>query len=115
MAMPEAQRDSIEAGGIPSETTLLTDLSQQANVGGRGPRDEFYWLNRTFYIIGAIAGIGFLAVLFGAYAVPEIWVNQQGTTIVVVGTIVMTLAVIAWIIAAVVMISMMIKRLIGRT
>ena len=114
MSTPDVQRDPIDAGGFPSEPTLLTDLAQQVDAGGRAPRDEFHWLNRIFYIIGAIAGIGFLVVLFGAYAVPEIWINQQGTTIVVVGTIVITLAVIAWIAAAVVMISMIIKRLIRK-
>ena len=114
MSTPNVQRDPIDAGGFPSETTLLTDLVQQTDAGDRGPRDEFYWLNRIFYIIGAIAGVGFLVVLFGAYAVPKIWVNQQGTTIVLVGAIVITLAVIAWITAAAVMISMMIKRLIRK-
>ena len=111
MSTPNVQRDPIDAGGFVSETTLLTDLTQQTDAGDRRSRDEFYWLNRIFYIIGAIAGVGFLVVLFGEYAVPKTWVNQQGTTIVLVGMIVIILAVIAWIIAAAVMISMMIKHL----
>ena len=114
MVTPEIQQDSMENSGFPSETTLLTGSVEQVRVGRRGLRDEFDWLNRAFYIIGAIAGIGFLVVLFGAYAVPKLWVNQEGTTIVVVGTIVMTLAVIAWIAAAAIMITMIIKRLIKK-
>lgn len=114
MATPNVQRDPIESGGFTPETELLTDPAEQVSIGRHAPRDEFYWLNRAFYVIGAVAGIGFLVVLFGAYAVPEIWVNQPGTTIVVTGTIVMTLAMIAWIITAAVMISMIIKRLIRK-
>jgi uncharacterized membrane protein YkgB len=83
-----------------------------SNGNNPAPRDAFWSLNRAFYVIGAVAGVGFLMVLSGAYLVPEIWVNHKGTAIIVAGTIVVTGAAIAWIAAAVVMISMMIKHIL---
>ena len=54
-------------------------------------------------------------VLFGAYVSPKIWAHQTGITVMIAGAIVMVLAVVAWIAAAILMISMMIMRLIRNT
>ena len=106
MTMPNASGGATEANVPAPATGLPAGPAEQldATAGGRR-RDEWYWLNRTFYIIGAVAGIGFLLVLLGAYAI-------SNDAIVLAGTIVITLAVMAWICAAVVMIAMMLRDLL---
>ncbi len=112
MASPEVQYNSIESSGLSSETAILSDSAKQRTAHGGGSQNEFYWLNRAFYIIGAVAGVGFLFVLFGAYVVPEIWADKNGIATMIAGTVVVTLAAIAWIVAATVMITIIIRQLL---
>lgn len=103
MTMPNAPGGATEAN-VPAPATGLPAGPVErldATAGGRR-RDEWYWLNRTFYIIGAVAGIGFLLVLLGAYAI-------SNDAIVLAGAIIITLAVIAWIGATAIMIVMMLR------
>ena len=104
MTTPDVQRDPIEAGGFQPGPHLPANPNEQVGVnrGELQPRDGYFWLNRAFYIIGAIAGVGFLIVLFGAYAI-------QDDTTLIAGTTVIVLAVVAWIITTIVMVAMMFK------
>lgn len=115
MATPNAQTDLIDAQEIRPSVDSATNSGEGPNSNGQVPRDPFSRLNRTFYVIGAIAGIGFLVFLFGAYAVPEIWSGQEGITAMIAGAIVVVVSVVAWIVAVTIMISMIIKRLISKT
>lgn len=110
MSTPEVQRDPIEAGGFPLETQVPDNSVDQGGVGisaAARPRRAFDWLDYAFYAIGGVVGIGFLMVLFGAYLVPNLVVILVGTIIVIVG-------VVAWIIAALLMIAIMLKSLFSR-
>ena len=102
MATPDMQRDPIEAGGLQPGPHLPANPSEQvgANHGQLQPRDGYFWLNRAFYVIAAVAGVGFLIVLFGAYAI-------QDDTTLIAGTTVIVLAVVAWIITTIIMVAMM--------
>ena len=51
------------------------------------------WWNFAIFSIGGVAALGLVVVLFGAYLTPN-------DTLIVSGTIIMLLAVIAWILAA---------------
>ena len=108
MSTPNVQRDPIDAGGFPSETTLPANPNEQVggNSGELQPRDGYFWLNRAFYIIGAVAGVGFLIVMLGAYAI-------QDDATLIAGTTVIVLAVVAWIITTIVMVAMM-SKYVGR-
>ncbi|MDE0212640.1 MAG: hypothetical protein OXL37_04680 [Chloroflexota bacterium] len=110
MSTPDVQRDSIEAGGFPTEAQVPANSAEQAGVGvsaAARPHRSFSWLDYAFYVIGGVVGIGFLVVLFGAYLVPNLVVILVGTIIVIVG-------VVAWILAALLMIAIMLKSLFSR-
>ena len=104
MATHDIHSDSMASSGFAPETQASAEtLSQEGGL--RQWRDGFFWLNRAFYIIGAIAGVGFLVALVGAYVVPE-------DTTLVVGTIIFLASVALWIIAATIMIVMIAKDLV---
>ena len=112
MSTPNVQRDPMEADGFPLETQPLVNPAQHTGVGDGSrtptpPRWRFYWLDRAFYGIGAVAGIGFLVVLFGAYVTPNL-------VAILVGTIIIIIGVVAWIITALLMTAIMVKNLFGR-
>lgn len=112
MSTPNMQRDSIETGSFLSETQAPVNSVEQVGVGvgvsvATRPRRPFGWLDYAFYAIGGIVGIGFLVVLFGAYLIPNLVVILVGTVIVIVG-------VVAWIFAALLMIAIMLKRFFSR-
>ena len=115
MSTPNAHTDLIDSHDFRASDEPAPNADGGGAVNNQVPRDVFSALNRVFYAIAAIAGIGFLMVLFGAYVSPKIWAHQTGITVMIAGAIVMVLAVVAWIAAAILMISMMIMRLIRNT
>ncbi len=112
MSTPDVQRDPIEAGGIPSKTPAPANSVEQIGVGDGVPaavslRRPLAWLDYAFYAIGGVVGIGFLVALFGAYLIPNL-------VVILVGTIILIMGVIAWILAALLMIAIMLKSLFSR-
>ena len=107
MATPDIQRNSIDAGNLPPEPDSSAGPTQRIGGAAGRPLRNVHWLDRIFYISGAIAGIGFLVVLFAAYLVPSL-------VAILVGTILISLGVIAWIFTALLLIFIMLKSLLGR-
>ena len=71
--------------------TPSTELGHDAPVAeSRAKRD---WWNFAMFSIGGVAALGLVVVLFGAYLTPN-------DTAIISGTIIMLIAVIAWILAA---------------
>ena len=106
MVAPGTSSGSVEASSFASETQTASNPANPVGVNGGATtrRDEFYGLNRAFYIAAAVACIGFLVILFGTYAIPN-------PATVVAGTLIAALAAIAWIILASIMIAFMAKSL----
>ncbi len=65
------------------------------------------WLDFALFSIGGVAAAGLVVVLFGAYLI-----EPPSSGVIVVGTIVLLVATIAWIITALVMIGDIIWKLI---
>ncbi len=77
--------------------TPSTELGHDAPVAeSRAKRD---WWNFAMFSIGGVAALGLVVVLFGAYLV-----QPENIGLIVGGTIVLMLAVIAWIFTAFAMI-----------
>ena len=72
--------------GTPS-TELGHDVAVTKH---RAKRD---WWNFAIFSIGGVAALGLVVVLFGAYMTPH-------DTLIVIGTIILLLAVVAWLLAA---------------
>ncbi len=91
MSTPDVQRDPAEAGGAPPETgpRELTELGDDA-YGSVRPRDKFDRLDPVFYFSAAVACIGAVVALLGTYVTPNI-------VVVFAGTIIIALALVAWI------------------
>jgi VIT1/CCC1 family predicted Fe2+/Mn2+ transporter len=113
MVTPDAQPGQV------GRSNLSDDYSQPAQAGQQQDAPEERKpapviadsLNRTFYIIGAVAAVGCLVVLFATYVIPDL-------VTLLVGTIILVAAVISWIGAAVYLIARMLKQLFssrGRT
>ena len=96
MTMPNA------SGGATEATVPAVGFDGDAPAAGRA-RDRLYRLDPVFYIIGAVVGIGFLVALFGTYVMPN-------PAVILAGTIILVVAVVAWIFAALFMIGVMLKR-----
>lgn len=112
MSTPDVQRDPIEAGGFPTEAQVPANSAEQVGVSDDASaatrlHRPFGWLDYAFYASGGVVGIGFLVVLFGAYLIPDLVAILVGTVIVIVG-------VVAWILAALLMIAIMLKSLFSR-
>ena len=65
------------------------------------------WLNFALFSIGGVAAAGLVVVLFGAYLMET---NNDG--VIVAGTIILLLAVVAWIFAALIMTGDLIRKLL---
>ena len=109
MATPNARDNPLELN------TQSVDFSAQVRVESTPPSTgspqpgatTTNWLNFGFLSIGAVAAIGLLLVLFGAYAV-----KPANTNIIIVGSIVLLISVVAWIVAALVMLSYLFRQLV---
>ena len=81
--------------------TPSTELEPDAPVAeSRAKRD---WWNFAIFSIGGVAALGLVVVLFGAYLTPS-------DTAIISGTIIMLIAVIAWILAVCFVIVDVVKR-----
>ena len=81
--------------------TPSTELGHNAPVTeGRAKRD---WWNFAMFSIGGLAALGLVVVLFGAYLTPN-------DSAIISGTIIMLIAVIAWILAVCFVIVDVVKR-----
>ncbi len=112
MATSDVQYDPIDAKGPSPETEAPSNPDAQATgVGGGEQRltDGYSLLNRAFYVAAGVAGIGMLIVLFGAYALPKLSGSLDGENAVLAGAIIVTVGIIAWVAAAVVLIVWTIK------
>ena len=107
MATPDTQHDSISAGRIAAGRTAGIAPELRVDTTTEKPPRSGYSLDRIFYICGAIAGVGFLVTLFGAYVTPNLAAILAGTIIIIVG-------VVAWIVTALLMTAIMVKSLLGR-
>ena len=107
MTTPHAPNRPTTAAAPPAPSPRIAPHpAEHAGAAENTParRDEFYGLSRAFYITAAVACVGFLVVMFGTYVVPN-------TPAVLAGTIIATLAAIAWIILASILIVLMLKDL----
>ena len=88
------------AHGTPS-----TELGHDPPVAeSRSKRD---WWNFAMFSIGGVAALGLVVVLFGAYLV-----QPENAGLIVAGTIILMLAVIAWIFMALTTIGIQIWKII---
>lgn len=104
MATPDMQRNSVEVGGVPTEVHI--NSRSTTIVSGPPTRDRYFWLTRAFYLIGVLAGVGFVVILLGAYAIPVMFANLDGVNMVLAGTIIVILAVVGWIVSGAILIVM---------
>lgn len=110
MTTPQAQDKPLEAN------TQLVDLSAQvrtesapSGIGTSQPGARYTnWLNFSFLSIGAVGAIGLLLVLFGIYAV-----KPENVNIIIAGSIILLISVVAWIVAASVMITNLFRHLVA--
>ena len=83
--------------------------STSSGIGSPQPRaTATNWLNFGFLSIGAVAAIGLLLVLFGAYAV-----KPENANIIIAGSIILLISVIAWIVVALVMVIDLFRQLVA--
>lgn len=86
--------------------TPSTELGHDTPVAEqRAKRD---WWNFAIFSIGGVAALGLVVVLFGAYLV-----QPENTGLIVTGTIILILAVIAWIFMALTTIGIQIWKIIA--
>ena len=110
MATPNAQDNPLEAN------TQLVDFSAQAHTEsappGIGPSQpgatSTSWLNFGFLSIGAVGAIGLLLVLFGAYVV-----KPENANLIIAGSIILLISVVAWVIVASIMIIHLFRHLVA--
>ena len=86
--------------------TPSTELGRVTPVAE--PRAKRDWWNFAMFSIGGVAALGLVVVLSGAYLV-----QPEHAGLIVAGTIILMLAVIAWIFAALVMIGNLIWKIIA--
>jgi hypothetical protein len=75
-----------------------------ARLSGAGTNN---WLNLAFLSIGAVAAIGLLVVLFGAYVM-----RPGNDGVIIAGAIVLLAAVVAWIFVALFMVGHLLRQLV---
>ena len=108
MATPEVRNNRTEANGAG----FTPDVQPQAepaeqpvsSVAVPASRGEMRWLTFAAYIIGAVACVGLLVALFGAYIVEE-------DSVVVAGTIVIASAATAWVVGTVILFALIARPL----
>ena len=109
MSTPNMRASSIEASS-PSNDPAVPVSGETSPVGASAPKRNQAvnnWLNLALFSIGGVAAVGLVVILFGAYLMKPV-----NAGVIVAGTIILMLAVIAWIFTALAMISTLIWKLI---
>ena len=65
------------------------------------------WLNFALFSIGGVAAVGLVVILFGAYLM-----ESENAGVIIAGTIILMVAVIAWILTALIMVGDLIRKLV---
>ena len=109
MSTPNVPASSIETGSPSSDLSgpVPGDAPRVGSGGLKEVTDGHNWSNVALFSIGGVAAIGLVIVLSGAYLV-----KPESVTMIVAGTVILMLAVIAWIFTALAMIGSLIWRLI---
>ena len=112
MTTPHAQNTSTGADQPASVPRISPDGVEQPGAGENAPapRAADRWWHTAFYIIGAVACVGFVIVLAGVYVVSD--TSRVSEALIIAGTIIITIAAIAWIAVSVCMIAAMSKGLL---
>lgn len=112
MTTPHAQNTSTGADQPAPVSRISPDGAEQPGAGENAPapRDVARWLHLAFYSIGAVACVGFVIVLAGAYVVSD--TSRASDALIIAGTSIITIAAIAWIAVTVCMIAAMSKGLL---
>ena len=105
MPTPNAQNSSTGTGRSAPPSRISPNWSEQPGVGenDQAPRGDARWLHLAFYIIGAVACVGFMVALAGAYVVSD--TSPYSDALIVAGVIIIIIAAIAWIAATAYMIA----------
>ena len=109
MSTPSMHVSSIEAG-LPSSDSAGTMSVEASSVGAGPPKENVpasNWLNLALFSIGGVAAIGLVVILFGAYLI-----KPENINVIVAGTIILMLAVMAWIFTALLMVGDLIWKMI---
>ena len=109
MSTPNMRASSIEEESPPSDPSGPAS-SESSAVGAGAPKGGSAvsnWLNLALFSIGGVAATGLVMILFGAYLI-----EPANTSVIVAGTIILMLAVIAWIFTALTMIGTLTWKLI---
>ena len=109
MSTPNMRASSIEEIS-PSSNPSGPAASEASSVGAGAPKGGpavSNWLNLALFSIGGVAAIGLVVILFGAYLIEPV-----NTGVIVAGTIILMLAVIAWIFTALTMVGILVWKLI---
>ncbi len=109
MSTPNMPVNSIEASSPSNDAP--EPVSGGASPAGSGrPRENSNtsnWLNFVLFSIGGVAAIGLVVILFGAYLI-----GPDNAGVIVAGTIILMLAVIAWIFTGLIMVGNLIWKMI---
>ena len=108
MSTPNIRISSIEASSPSNDAPgLVSDGALPAGAGGPNENaGASNWLNFALFSIGGVAAIGLVVILFGAYLM-----GKENTGVIVSGTIILMLAVIAWIFTGLIMVGNLIWRI----
>ena len=108
MATPNARDNPLEVNSQSVDFSAQVHIeSTPPSMGSSQPgATTTNWLNFGFLSIGAVAAVGLLLVLFSAYALKPANVN-----IIIVGSIILLISVVAWIVAALIMVSYLFRQL----
>ncbi len=102
MATPKVHVSSGEASSPLNDSPgsvsngASPDGTVEPKSGGAGSNN---WLNFALFSIGGVAAVGLVVILFGAYLM-----EPENTGAIVAGTIILMLAVIAWVFTALIMV-----------
>ena len=91
MATPNTPANPIETARLP-----LADRRDASGAQKSGSAVD-KWLNFALFSIGGVAAVGLVMILFGAYLVAS-------DSLIVAGAAILSLATIAWILAALAMV-----------
>lgn len=86
MVTPETQSGEIGIGADALPRDNSDGESPERPLAGLGQND---WISTASFIFGGVAAIGFLVVIFGEYLIPNL-------AVILAGTIIISLAGIAW-------------------
>ena len=109
MTTPDVQSNSIEADALPGNSAgaLSTGMPPSDMRELQSNSDRNNRSNLALFSIGAVAAIGLSIILIGVYLT-----EQMSLALIVAGIIVLDIAVIAWIIVALITIVDVIRRIV---